>query len=205
MTIYDIIGGSKINLQTENAFTSMQLISVDGIFSPILLEIGDRIDFEDGHSFTVQQENILDSATLIFAINTEEFQYLYPSGVSRILQCPIKIIFASPRIQYMLGLDYSTLQPAYETSNSGSPFLIITSDITKGERYTKLADGVVTRGNIGNTISNMFMYGSPFVLSGFAVQSINTSNLEMSIQTIHRESIRFLSPLKWTLLFQTSV
>lgn len=171
-------------------FKNFQLISVSGEFNPILVEEGDKISFSNGFTYTVSQE-FFSYDQLASAINTTADEDIL--SISTVLiESIYEITYADPRIRYMLGLNDQNI-PTYKPSNVGSPFIVINANFPTGI-YTK--DG---SGTIGSVSNNVFMYGSPFSLEGFAHTDQNSfpACIRLEIQDIHNENIRYHSLLRW--------
>jgi hypothetical protein len=136
----------------------------------------------------------------LIALIGEDHVYL-DQTTSMLIQTNVPITYASPRIQYMLGLDGQTFIPTILPSNTGSPFIVIDTNLITGV-YNKFFDNEIpTAGTIGSVSTNMFVYGSPFVLTGFSLTGppMAFTDLQFSIKNIHGEPIRFHSYLKWTI------
>jgi hypothetical protein len=133
---------------------------------------------------------------LIEKIGTGLIGYDYEITKRVILYQPI--IYASPRICYLLGLndDYVPTKPP---NDIGPEYIFIECSVPS--RLYLSTNQRLHAGLIGSVNLNMFATGVPFSLNGFAIDDTHIGSIiQLRIMNQHHQLIRFDSTLKWKLL-----
>jgi hypothetical protein len=133
---------------------------------------------------------------LIEKIGTGLIGYDYEITKRVILYQPI--IYASPRIRYLLGLndEYVSTNPP----NDIGPEYIFVECSVPSKLYIQHQNRLHAS-LIGSVNLNMFAIGVPFSLNGFAIEDFNIGSvIQFRILNPHNQIINFDSTLKWKIL-----
>jgi hypothetical protein len=199
MTSYacEILGGSEIDIPLDQVNGFINAISFEGVsgyYNYISIEQHDYIQFDNDVVWTASTDMRIGFEQLIEMIGTGLIGYDYEITKRVILYQPI--VYASPRIRYLLGLSDEYV-PTKPSNDIGPEYIFIECSIPS-KLYLSTNQQRLHAGLIGSVNLNMFATGVPFSLNGFAIDDFTTgSTLYFRILNQHHQLIRFDSTLKW--------
>lgn len=196
--ITTIISNNKCiyNVDVPGGKYILTLVSVSGIFNPIILDTNDYIEFEDGNILRVSKRFInVDIHTLNEYLSEEFCDIIETDTISMTTKFPKPVKNYSDRFKHIYKNAPQTNGPAIIFIKcKGVPTEMRFCNQTLGETYA------ATISNVVSVNLNQFAITFPFSLVGgsFEVTDNQLKNIEFIIVDIYDNPIEFIGDIIWT-------
>jgi hypothetical protein len=200
----NIIANNRCIINVDLVGTYMlSLISVSGLYNPIILDENDWLEFEDEtiniteRILNVDIHLLNDYLTTISNLNFET------NLTSLITVFPKKLVNCSERFKHIYNLKTFPTDRSTFAQTNGPMFLLIKSENISTEMRFCIQANEIYASMISNIVSvnlNQFSVGFPFSLTGnsFKVNEVQLKHLEFKIVDIYGNDVEFINDLIWT-------